>query len=201
VSAVANGGIYKWQGDREVPDIHNTMYDYGTFQVVVMANLVSNWDGGEIVRFMGEKGTVVLTEESAEFKPYDEDWEFEYPLESWPKDTKGPFVAAHQKDPTADIGTFSKQPRRPAAAMKQTAEGTEDHMRNWFEAIKTRKQPVENVDFGCGTAVACHMANISYHEKQRVFWDAQNGQLTGEKHKVDMNWPEGKKETKTAHTS
>ncbi len=33
-AAVANGGIYKWTGDREVPDIHNTLYDYGKFQAV-----------------------------------------------------------------------------------------------------------------------------------------------------------------------
>jgi predicted dehydrogenase len=193
LSGVANGGIYKWTGDREVPDIHNTLYDYGTFQVVVMANLVSNWDGGEIVRFMGDKGTVVLTEESAELKPYDEEWTFEYPLESWPKDTKDPFIAAHKNDPTADVGSYKKQPHRKPESMRQTAEGTEDHMRNWFEAIKTRKQPIENVDFGCGTAVACHMANISYHEKQRVFWNAEKGELTGDKGSVDMYWPGGEK--------
>ena len=193
LSAVANGGLYKWTGDREVPDIHNTLYDYGAFQVVVMANLVSNWDGGEIVRFMGDKGTIVLTEESAQYKPYDSDWEFEYPLESWPKDTKGPFMEARKDDPAMDIGTFSKQPKRQGASMRITAEGTEDHMRNWFDAIKTRNQPIENVDFGCGTAVACHMANLSYHEKQRVFWNAEKGQLTGDKGPVDMYWPSGAK--------
>jgi len=31
-NAVANGGLYKWKGDRDVPDIHNTLYNYGTFQ-------------------------------------------------------------------------------------------------------------------------------------------------------------------------
>jgi hypothetical protein len=189
VSAVANGGIYKWTGDRDVPDIHNTLYDYGSFQVVVMANLVSNWDGGEIVRFMGDRGTVELTEESAALKPYDEEWDFMYPLESWPRDTKSAFVAAHKNDPTADVSTCEKPPHRELRSMRQTAEGTEDHMRNWFEAIKTRRQAVESVDFGCGTAVACHMANISYHEKQRVFWDAAEGKLTGEKGQVDMCWP------------
>ncbi len=45
VSAVSNGGIYKWKGDRDVPDIHNTLYDYGKFQVQVSANLVSNFGG------------------------------------------------------------------------------------------------------------------------------------------------------------
>ena len=180
LSAVANGGIYKWTGDRDVPDIHNTLYDYGKFQVVVMANLVSNFDGGEIVRFMGDKGTVVLTEESASLLPYDQEWGYEYPLESWPKDTKDPFMAAHKNDPTADIGTYRKQPHRKPQNFMQRAEGTEDHFRNFFACVKSRQQPIENVDFGCGTAVACHMANLSYLKKQRLFWDAGKLELRSE---------------------
>lgn len=74
-------------------------------------------------------------------------------------------------------------------------------MRNWFDAIKTRNQPIENVDFGCGTAVACHMANLSYHEKQRVYWHAEKGQLTGEKGVVDMHWPSGLKAASHPHTT
>ncbi len=180
LSAVAYGGIYHWTGDRDVPDIHNTLYDYGKFQVVVLANLVSNFDGGEIVRFMGDKGTVVLTEESASLLPYDEEWSYSYPLESWPKDLKDQFIAAHKNDPTADIGTYRKQPHRKPQTFKQTAEGTEDHLRNLFQAIKSRQQPIENVDFGCGTAVACHMANTSYKEKKRMSWDAQKLELKAE---------------------
>jgi hypothetical protein len=34
------------------------------------------------------------------------------------------------------------------------------------------------VEFGCGTAVACHMANLSYKEKKRLFWDAQKLELS-----------------------
>jgi hypothetical protein len=36
------------------------------------------------------------------------------------------------------------------------------------------------VDFGCGTAVACHMANLSYLKKQRLFWDADKLELKSE---------------------
>jgi predicted dehydrogenase len=179
-SAVASGGIYKWIGDRDVPDIHNTLYDYGKFQVVVLANLVSNFDGGEIVRFMGDKGTIELTEESVRLIPYDEEWSYRYPLESWPQDTRLPFIAAHKDDPTADVGTYRNQPKRKTQFFKQTAEGTEDHLRNFFESIKSRKPPIENVDFGCGTAVACHMANISYREKKRALWDAKKLELKTE---------------------
>ena len=173
LSAVANGGIYKWKGDREVPDIHNTLYDYGKFQAQVSANLVSNWEGGEIVRFMGDKGTIELTETSARLLPYNYVDDYRYPLESWPKDTKDGFVSAHKTDPLADVGTARQQPQRTAQSFRQQGEGTEDHFRNFFGFVRTRKQPVENVEFGCGTAVACHMANLSYRQNgQRVVWDS-----------------------------
>ncbi len=173
LSAVANGGIYKWEGDRDVPDIHNTLYDYGKFQVQVSANLVSNWEGGEIVRFMGEKGTIELTEGGARLLPYNPVEDYGYPLESWPKDTKDRFLAEHKDDPLADIGTAPQQPKRAPVAFTQQREGTEDHFKNFFESMRTRRQPVENVDFGFGTAVACHMANISYRQGgKRIVWDA-----------------------------
>jgi predicted dehydrogenase len=173
LNAVANGGIYKWKGDRDVPDIHNTLYDYGKFQVQVSANLVSNFEGGEIVRFMGDKGTIELTEVGARLLPYNPMEDYSYPLESWPKDLKERFIADHKNDPLADVGTAKDQPKRNPEEFKQQAEGTEDHFRNFFDCVRTRKQPVEHVEFGLGTAVACHMANMSYRQQgRRVGWDA-----------------------------
>ncbi len=179
LTAVANGGIYKWEGDREVPDIHNTLYDYGKFQVQVTANLVCNFEGGEIVRFMGDKGTIELTEEGARLLPYNPREDYNYPLESWPKDTKDVFIAQHKDDPLADIGTAAQQPKREPVSFKQDREGTEDHFKNLFECIRTRKQPVENVEFGCGTAVACHLANLSYKQGgKRLAWDREKLRYT-----------------------
>ena len=173
-NAIATGGIYKWTGDRDVPDIHNTIYEYGKFQALVLANLASNWDSGEIVRFYGDKGTVELTEMSATIVPYNPVEDYLYPLESWPKDTKEKFIAEHKNDPLADVGTAAKQPQRKKETFPQKEEGTEEHIQHFFECVKSRQQPVENVDFGLGTAVACHMANISYIKKKRVIWDAEN---------------------------
>jgi predicted dehydrogenase len=176
-SAVAEGGLYKWKGDRDVPDVHNTLYDYGKFVAQVSANLASNWEGGEIVRFMGDRGTVDLREESATLVPYNPVEDYGYPLESWPKDLKERFIAEHKDDPVADVGKARQQPKHKPERVNQEREGTEDHMQNFFDCVRSRQQPVENVEFGCGTAVACHMANISYREKKRVFWDAEQLRL------------------------
>jgi predicted dehydrogenase len=174
LSASASGGLYKWKGDRDVPDIHNTLYDYGNFQVQVSANLASNWEGGEIVRFLGDQGTIELNEDGiARLIPYNPVEDYSYPLESWPKDLKERFIEEHKNDPLADIGAAKDQPKKSPEEFRQQAEGTTDHFRNFFACVRTRKQPVEHVQFGCGTAVACHMANLSYKQGKRVFWDAE----------------------------
>ena len=76
------------------------------------------------------------------------------------------------RKPIADVGTAAQQPKREPVEFKQSREGTEDHFKNLFECMRTRKPPVENVDFGCGTAVACHLANLSYRQGgKRLAWD------------------------------
>jgi predicted dehydrogenase len=179
LSAVAEGGLYKWKGDRDVPDIHNTLFDYGAFTTQVSANLTSNWDGGEVVRLMGDKGTIEMSEDraSAVLTPYNPIEDYQYPLESWPKNLKEHFIAEHKDDPTADIGAGANQPKRKPEKFLQQREGTEDHIANFLECVHSRQQPIENVEFGLGTAVACHMANISYREKRRVFWDSKELRL------------------------
>jgi hypothetical protein len=145
----------------------------------VSANLACNSDGGEIVRLMGDKGTIEMSEDrsSAVLTPYNLVEDYNYPLESWPKNLKDRFISEHKTDPAMDIGTAAQQPKRQVEKFIQDREGTEDHVANFLQCVHSRQQPIEHVQFGCGTAVACHMANTSYREKKRVFWDAQELRL------------------------
>lgn len=51
-----------------------------------------------------------------------------------------------------------------------TGSGDEPHMANWFECIRSRKQPNANVVEGHYSAMACHLVNIAYREKSRAEW-------------------------------
>ncbi|MBI1791729.1 MAG: Gfo/Idh/MocA family oxidoreductase [Acidobacteria bacterium] len=52
-----------------------------------------------------------------------------------------------------------------------TADGTPDlHMENWFDCIRSRKQPNATAEQGHYGAMACHLANLAYARKQRVAW-------------------------------
>jgi predicted dehydrogenase len=45
-----------------------------------------------------------------------------------------------------------------------------DHMANWLDCIRSRKEPNANVVDGHYGAMACHIGNIAYKTKSRVIW-------------------------------
>ncbi len=46
-----------------------------------------------------------------------------------------------------------------------------DHMKNWLDCVRSRKQPNSPIEYGHQVITACHMANISYRTGKRVTFD------------------------------
>jgi hypothetical protein len=44
----------------------------------------------------------------------------------------------------------------------------QNHMANWIDCVRTRKTPNASVEIGYRSAIAAHMANIAYRQKQRI---------------------------------
>jgi predicted dehydrogenase len=49
----------------------------------------------------------------------------------------------------------------------------DNHMGNWLECIRTRRQPNADVLAGHYSAVACHIGNIAYKQKSRAVWQKE----------------------------
>jgi hypothetical protein len=45
------------------------------------------------------------------------------------------------------------------------------HMSNWIECVRTRKTPNAPAEIGYRSAVAVHMANLSYRRKERITFE------------------------------
>jgi hypothetical protein len=45
-------------------------------------------------------------------------------------------------------------------------------MANWIDCMRNRKTPNASVEIGYRSAIAAHLANIAYREKQRVTLEA-----------------------------
>ncbi len=60
-----------------------------------------------------------------------------------------------------------------AKAQAGYSDSTLPHMQNFFDCVRSRKQPVCPFDLGFRTAIACQMAIASYRQKRTVRWNAK----------------------------
>ena len=58
----------------------------------------------------------------------------------------------------------------PVVRAESFQDGTIDHMQNFFECIKSRKEPNAPVETGVAAARAGHMANLAYHRGGQISW-------------------------------
>jgi predicted dehydrogenase len=58
----------------------------------------------------------------------------------------------------------------PVMKAESYQDGTIDHMRNFFECVRTRKEPNAPVETGVSAARAGHIANLAYRGGGRIVW-------------------------------
>jgi predicted dehydrogenase len=53
------------------------------------------------------------------------------------------------------------------------------HVRNFLDCVKTRKQPVLNLDLAHHVSTVAHLGNVAYRSGEKIHWDATNEKVTG----------------------
>ena len=51
------------------------------------------------------------------------------------------------------------------------SDATDTHMQNFFDCVRSRKEPICPFEIGFRTAIACQMAIASYRQQRTVRWD------------------------------
>jgi predicted dehydrogenase len=67
-----------------------------------------------------------------------------------------------------EIQYWPEKTNRPDGEDTKGKTKDQDHMRNWIECIRSRNQPNAPVEIGYRSAMAVHMANLSYKHKRRL---------------------------------
>ncbi|MBU4271992.1 MAG: Gfo/Idh/MocA family oxidoreductase [Planctomycetes bacterium] len=68
----------------------------------------------------------------------------------------------------------------PLPADAWRAYPSDDHMADFFECVKTRKQPVAPVQVEHRTITACHLTNISLRLNRKIAWDPEKQRIVGD---------------------
>lgn len=60
---------------------------------------------------------------------------------------------------------------RPNGESMKGKTGDQNHMQNWVDCIRNRRTPNSSVELGYRSAIAAHMANLSYRNKKRITFE------------------------------
>jgi predicted dehydrogenase len=156
-SVVAHGGVFAWHDGRETPDTFQALLEYPKGFLVSYSTSFGN-DAPSYTRFMGKNATLfnIGGEGSPRYQLIEE---------------KG----THEDDADIDQKRASKfillpgQTQLPPMGIDDL---TLEHMANWLECMRSRKQPNATVHDGFAHSVACTMAAQSYWSGKKLYWDA-----------------------------
>ncbi|MFN7992234.1 MAG: Gfo/Idh/MocA family oxidoreductase [Bryobacteraceae bacterium] len=179
---IATGGLRYWKDGRDVPDVMLALLDYPAqpahpeFTLALRVDFKSGLGQERFgFRFVGSEGTMttgygdlVLANAPPESEPG-------YTIETFSKSVQEDFLREyHQKypqtRPTADAMRPDKEMRY---APPHGYDAHRDHHRVFYEAVRSRKRPVEDAVFGFRAAGPALLSNVSYFEKRPCRWNAE----------------------------
>jgi hypothetical protein len=175
-SVVSQGGIYRWNDGRTVPDIHSALYDYGGFVLDIYANLANARGNGNTIVVMGTEGTLTFNGSVdrvvVEFDPPPPPV-VAYAINAWPQSHKDKYFASLG---FADGKVPGAGPGRPTQEIP-IDRGLEHH-EYFIQSLRENLPSKESAEEGHAAAGAAHMGNMAFRSGRRVTWDWANDKVT-----------------------
>jgi predicted dehydrogenase len=173
-AVVSQGGIYKWNDGRSVPDIMNSIFEYDGFIADMYVNLASGF-GARGIFLMGTEGTLVS--DRGKFTLYPErilpDIQ-SYGTLGWPKAMRAAYFESNG-------WTAEGRPKTPLPEAKKPEEITiprgPSHYELFITSVRENKPSRETATEGHYAAGAAHIANLAYRKGRRVSWDYKTGKV------------------------
>jgi predicted dehydrogenase len=166
---VSMGGIRRFKDGRNMPDVHMALFEYGDVPVYIRLNLGS--ETPEVLRFLGSKGILELTETSLTFTGQaGVDTAPSYYASSFPQAMRNEYVAKWHAENDPRPG---EELLHDAVSYRgDSYDDTRPHLWKFFQAVKTRQPVVQDAVFGHHAAIACHMANESHFQRRAMLFDS-----------------------------
>jgi predicted dehydrogenase len=150
-SVTMGGGNYL-SPEMEVPDTYDVAMDHGT--------LLFTWNSMFGNRHYGEGDDLALGTKGAILR--DESERVRYIPEGERERKSGVEATAPTAAPPDIVGG---------------SDATDSHLQNFFDCVRSRKQPNCPFELGFRSAIACRMALAAFREGRRVSWDAAREEI------------------------
>jgi predicted dehydrogenase len=181
-SVVSQGGIFRWNDGRTVPDQLTSIFEYHEgFNFILYANHANshgepNW--GHTI--MGTNATLVIGGPEGILTIYPEP-----PASSavwgaacWPRTLREQYYESVGFTPEGKPKAGRPVRKPEVVKVEQESSNPVDrsmtrHIRFFLQSVKERTPSVEDAQVGDYAALACHGANQSYREQRRISFDPE----------------------------
>lgn len=179
----SSGQLSYWKDGRDVPDVMTGILQYpestahSAFQLTLQVNFISGTGGQEVIKMVGEEGTIEIKGNSLIVKhsimPKAPGFGGYDAVFTYPKTMQDSLTTAYNNKYTADD---KKRPTKPDIEFKAPQGYSDhlDHFTNFFDSIRTGKVVVEDAAFGLRAAAPALACNDSYFQQKIINWDPEN---------------------------
>ena len=175
--AMATGGLRYWNDGRDVPDVMLALFDYPktathpAFTLSLKVNFAEGAGDAYVFRFCGPDGVITVGDNAvtlARRPPLREPGETS---DTFAKATQQQFMREYRARYPEIAEVRSRDEETFMAPARYSS--MDDHFRNFFDAVRTRRPVVEDAVFGLRAAGPALLANHSYFEDRAIGWNAE----------------------------
>jgi predicted dehydrogenase len=176
--AMATGAIRFWNDGRDVPDVLLGLFDYPEgFNLSLRVNFVNGGEESEGFLFTGSEGTMEIAGTSLTVSRTPREKEPGYTVSTFTNDMQKRILEQYRAkypatNPVQDPAAITQKYAAPRGYSDSY-----DHLQNFFNSIRTRKQPVEDATFGFRAAGAALLSNLSLEKNAIVHWNPKTMKL------------------------
>jgi predicted dehydrogenase len=169
------GGRFSLRDNGETPDTQDAIFEYPGFTAVWShreASAGPKGTGG--LEFFGPKGSLSVSRGGFTLTPD--------PKIS-PESAVPQFAGAHpvggpkRPERTGPAGPWTEPVEDRTG---DTREQFHRHVRDFLDCVKSRREPVSDLEGGHRVATVCHMANLSLRLGRKLRWDAEREEIIGD---------------------
>ena len=174
VRAMATGGLRFWKDGRDVPDVLLGTFDYPQgFNLSVRVNFVDGGEESEGLIFTGSEGTMEIGGDAVSVNRVPRETEPGFTVESFAEAMQKEIVKTYREKYPIPHPTGEPPLGYEKYVAPDEYNDSYDHLKNFFEAVRTRRPVVEDAVFGFRAAGAALLSNLSYERGSVVRWDPE----------------------------
>lgn len=177
------GGLRYWKDGRDAADVMLGLYSYPKterhpeFNLSLKVNFADHSGGEEGFRFLGSEGVMTILRDGVSITRRSRDREPGYTIDTFPKAAQEAFLKDYRAKypPSEELGTAREERYMAPRGYSEQ----DHHLRNFIEAVRTKKAVVEDAVFGLRAAGPALLSNASLYESRPISWNPEAMRVEG----------------------